>query len=75
VPDILDSLEPLETVFGRPEERLLCAAIYEDLPYADLAHALFTADEPFGVLAVARARSRVRRGRTGRPRLRLVASA
>ena len=61
LPDVLESLEPLETVFGGPEEPLLCEAVYEGMPYADLSHALFAADEPVGVLPVQRARTRVRR--------------
>jgi mannose-1-phosphate guanylyltransferase len=60
LPDVLESLEPLETVFGGPEEPLLCEAVYEGMPYADLSHALFAADEPVGVLPVQRARTHVR---------------
>jgi mannose-1-phosphate guanylyltransferase len=60
LPDVLETLEPLETAFGEPEEHLLCEAIYEGMPYADIAHALFTADEALGVLAVPRSRARVR---------------
>jgi mannose-1-phosphate guanylyltransferase len=60
LPDVLETLEPLETAFGRPEERLLREAIYEGMPYADISHALFAADEPFGVLEVPRTRARVR---------------
>lgn len=60
LPDVLETLEPLETAFGGPEERLLCEAIYESMPYADVSHALFAADEPFGVLAIPRTRTRVR---------------
>lgn len=60
LPDVLETLEPLETAFGGPEERLLCEAIYEGMPYADASHALFAADEPFGVLAIPRTRTRVR---------------
>ena len=60
LPDVLETLEPLETAFGRPEEHLLREAIYEGMPYADVSHALFAADEPFGVLPVPRTRARVR---------------
>jgi mannose-1-phosphate guanylyltransferase len=60
LPDVLETLEPLEAVFGGPEEHLLCEAIYEGMPYADIAHALFAADEPFGVLTIPRTRARVR---------------
>ncbi len=61
LPDVLESLEPLETVFGGPEEPLLCEAVYEGMPYADLSHALVPSDEPVGVLPVQRVRTRVRR--------------
>jgi mannose-1-phosphate guanylyltransferase len=37
LPEVLETLEPLDDVFGRPEESLLCAAIYECLPEASLA--------------------------------------
>jgi mannose-1-phosphate guanylyltransferase len=60
LPDVLESLEPLETVFGGPEEPLLCEAVYEGMPYADLSHALFAAEEPVGVLPVLRAETRIR---------------
>ena len=60
LPDVLEALEPLEAAFGRPEEPLLREAIYEAMPHADLSHALFAADEPLGVLAVPRTRTRVR---------------
>ena len=60
LPDVLETLEPLEAAFGRPEEHLLREAIYEGMPYADVSHALFAADEPFGVLPVPRTRARVR---------------
>ena len=38
LPEVLEALEPLEDVFGRPEESLLCEAIYECMPQADLDH-------------------------------------
>jgi mannose-1-phosphate guanylyltransferase len=60
LPDVLETLEPLEAALGAPEERLLCEAVYEAMPYADLSHALFTADERLGVLAIPRTRTRVR---------------
>jgi mannose-1-phosphate guanylyltransferase len=60
VPDVLETLEPLRTAFGGPEEHLLCEAIYEGMPYADIAHALYSADEPFGVFPIPRTRARVR---------------
>jgi hypothetical protein len=60
LPDVLETLEPLGTSAGGPEERLLCEAVYEGMPYADLSQALFGADEPFGVLPIPHTRSRVR---------------
>lgn len=60
LPDVLETLEPLATSSGGPEEHLLCEAVYEGMPYADLSHALFVADEPFGVLPVPRTLARVR---------------
>jgi mannose-1-phosphate guanylyltransferase len=36
LPEVLEALEPLEDVFGRPEESLLCEAIYECMPQAGL---------------------------------------
>jgi len=60
LPDVLETLEPLGTSGGGPEERLLCEAVYEGMPYADLSHALFVADEPFGVLSIPRTRARIR---------------
>jgi hypothetical protein len=60
LPDVLETLEPLATSAGGPEERLLCEAIYEGMPYADLSHALFTGGDAFGVLPLPRTRARVR---------------
>jgi mannose-1-phosphate guanylyltransferase len=60
LPDVLETLEPLEAALGAPEERLLCEAVYEAMPYADLSHALFAADERLGVLAIPRTRTRVK---------------
>jgi mannose-1-phosphate guanylyltransferase len=60
LPDVLETLEPLENVLGGPEESLLCEAIYEAMPYADLSHALFAADEAVGILAIPRTSTRVR---------------
>jgi mannose-1-phosphate guanylyltransferase len=36
LPEVLEALEPIEDVFGRPEESLLCEAIYECMPQAGL---------------------------------------
>jgi mannose-1-phosphate guanylyltransferase len=60
LPDVLETLEPVQAALGRAEEHLLCEAVYEAMPYADLAHALLARDETFGVLAVPRTRTRVR---------------
>ena len=40
LPDVVEALEPLEAAFGRPEEPLLCDAIYECMPRASLWRAL-----------------------------------
>jgi mannose-1-phosphate guanylyltransferase len=37
LPEVLEALEPLEEVFGRPEEPLLCEAVYEGMPRVGLA--------------------------------------
>ncbi len=52
LPDVLESLEPLERAFGAPEEPLLCEAVYEQMPYADLAHALFVRPHHVAVVPV-----------------------
>lgn len=49
LPDVLETLEPLEDAFGRPEERLLCDAVYECMPVANLTAGLL---ERAGQLAV-----------------------
>jgi mannose-1-phosphate guanylyltransferase len=36
LPEVLEALEPLEQVFGGPEESLLCEAVYECMPRAGL---------------------------------------
>jgi mannose-1-phosphate guanylyltransferase len=36
VPEVLEALEPLETVFDTAEESLLCEAVYECMPHVDL---------------------------------------
>jgi mannose-1-phosphate guanylyltransferase len=40
LPDVLETLEPLEAAFGRPEESLLCDAVYECMPRASVWRAL-----------------------------------
>jgi mannose-1-phosphate guanylyltransferase len=37
VPEVLEALEPLESVMDAPEATLLCEAVYEWMPYASLA--------------------------------------
>jgi mannose-1-phosphate guanylyltransferase len=49
LPDVLETLEPLEDVFGGPEERLLCDAIYECMPVANITAGIL---ERAGQLAV-----------------------
>jgi mannose-1-phosphate guanylyltransferase len=58
LPDVLESLEPLQAALGRPEEPLLCDAVYEQMPYADLAHALFVRPHAMAVVAAAGVRLR-----------------
>jgi len=36
LPEVREALEPLEDAFDRPEESLLCEAIYEGMPHAGL---------------------------------------
>lgn len=56
LPDVLESLEPLEGAFGTPEEGLMCEAVYEQMPYANIAHALFVRPHQVAVLPVAEVR-------------------
>ncbi|HXG04829.1 MAG TPA: hypothetical protein VNO23_15620 [Candidatus Binatia bacterium] len=58
LPDVLESLEPLQNALGRPEESLLCDAVYEQMPYADLAHALFVRPQATAVVTAAGVRLR-----------------
>ena len=37
LPEVLEALEPLQDAFDRPEESLLCEAVYECMPRASLA--------------------------------------
>jgi len=50
LPEVREALEPLEDAFDRPEESLLCEAIYECMPQVDLG-AVQRAPE-LGVLAL-----------------------
>jgi len=56
LPDVLETFEPLETAFGTPEEPLLCEAVYEQMPYASITHALFARTGDVAVLPVAQVR-------------------
>ena len=53
LPDVLETFEPLERAFDAPEERLMCEAVYEDMPFAAISHALFARVQNVGVLPVA----------------------
>ena len=53
LPDVLESFEPLGDVFGAPEETLMCEAVYEEMPYASISHALFVRAHEVAVLPVA----------------------
>jgi mannose-1-phosphate guanylyltransferase len=51
LPDVLETLEPLEDAVGA-EERLLCDAIYECMPVASLTAALLPRIRPLAVLPI-----------------------
>jgi mannose-1-phosphate guanylyltransferase len=50
LPEVLEALEPLEEAPGATEERLLCEAVYEWMPYASLARELLERGDHFAVL-------------------------
>jgi mannose-1-phosphate guanylyltransferase len=50
LPDVLETFEPLAGAFGAPEESLLCEAVYEQMPYATVSHALFVRAQDIAVL-------------------------
>lgn len=56
LPDVLEAFEPLQSAFGTPEEALLCEALYEQMPHASIAHALFARPGDVAVLSVAQVR-------------------
>jgi mannose-1-phosphate guanylyltransferase len=58
VPEVLEALEPIEHASGSVEERLLCDAVYESMPYASLARELLERGDHFGVLPLPEARWR-----------------
>jgi mannose-1-phosphate guanylyltransferase len=50
VPEVLETLEPLEAVAGAPEARLLAEAVYECMPYASLSRELLERGRGVAVL-------------------------
>ena len=70
VPDVLECLEPLEDVVGRPEERLLCDAVWESMPRASLSRDMLAHVDRLGVVAMPEAMS----GERARPAARALAS-
>jgi mannose-1-phosphate guanylyltransferase len=52
VPEVLETLEPLEAVADAPEAGLLCDAIYECMPYASLSRELLERGRDVAVLPV-----------------------
>jgi mannose-1-phosphate guanylyltransferase len=58
VPDVLETLEPLEAVAEAPEAGLLCEAVYECMPYASLSRELLERGRDVAVLPVPEALAR-----------------
>jgi mannose-1-phosphate guanylyltransferase len=52
VPEVLETLEPLEAVADAPEASLLCEAVYECMPYASLSRELLERGRDVAVLPV-----------------------
>ena len=52
VPEVLETLEPLEAVADAPEAGLLCEAVYECMPYASLTRELLERGRDVTVLPV-----------------------
>jgi mannose-1-phosphate guanylyltransferase len=52
LPDVLECLEPLEDVVGRPEETLLCDAVWESMPRASLWRDLLAHVDHLGVVSM-----------------------
>jgi mannose-1-phosphate guanylyltransferase len=52
LPEVLETLEPLEHAFGGPEEALLSDAVYECMPIASLAGQLLERWQEFAVLPI-----------------------
>jgi mannose-1-phosphate guanylyltransferase len=52
LPEVLETLEPLETAAGGAEERLLCEALYEGMPHASISRDVLERADDFAVLPV-----------------------
>jgi mannose-1-phosphate guanylyltransferase len=52
VPDVLETLEPLEDAFDGPEERLMTEAVYEYMPEASISQDVLERGERFAVLPI-----------------------
>jgi mannose-1-phosphate guanylyltransferase len=52
IPDVLETLEPLEDVADAPEATLLCEAVYECMPYASLSREFLERVPDLAVLPV-----------------------
>jgi mannose-1-phosphate guanylyltransferase len=52
LPDVLETLEPLEDAFDGPEERLLCDAVYECMPVAGITAGLLERARQLAVLPI-----------------------
>ena len=52
LPEVLETLEPLEPALGRPEEGLLCEAVYECMPHASISRELLERGDPLAVVQV-----------------------
>jgi mannose-1-phosphate guanylyltransferase len=52
IPDVLETLEPLEGVADAPEATLLCEAVYECMPYASLSREFLERVPELAVLPV-----------------------
>lgn len=70
LPDVLECLEPLEDVVGRPEETLLCDAVWESMPSASLCRDLLAHVDHLAVVSMPDAMT----GEGARPEPRALAS-
>jgi mannose-1-phosphate guanylyltransferase len=62
VPEVLETLEPLEAVAEAPEAGLLCEAVYECMPYASLSRELLERGPDVAVLPIPDAMAQTYRG-------------